>query len=85
MLQADNFSKLTKLTNWQLAYCNRHISCDHKSPQTEFLNGFKNCITRVTSMKYKIKKLTLVLLLLIIYQFHYIAFCAEKNDVSKPS
>ena len=27
--QVDFFSKSTKLTNWQLADCNRHINCDH--------------------------------------------------------
>ena len=31
------FSKLRKLTNWQLADCNRHIDCKiHQSPKTEF-------------------------------------------------
>ena len=35
-----------------------------KSPQTEFLGGFKDCITRLTSMKYKIKKLIHAFLLL---------------------
>ena len=23
--------------NWQLAYCNRHINCDHCGPMTDFL------------------------------------------------
>ena len=33
------FSKLTKLSNWQLADCNRHINYDHRGPETDFFMG----------------------------------------------
>ena len=33
------FAKLRKLTNWQLADCNRQINCNHPGPETDFFHG----------------------------------------------
>ena len=38
------FAKLRKLTNWQLADCNRQINCNHPGPETDFFMGFRDII-----------------------------------------
>ena len=39
------FFQMIKLTNWQLAVCNRHINCNSQSQRQIFSNWCKDCIT----------------------------------------
>ena len=68
--------------NWQIA--TDILMAIIKAQEQNFQHKFKDCVTRNTCNRPKLRNEYINIYFIIVYQCKYFVFCIEMNDVSNP-